>query len=108
MFVLWGVWPRPPEPRAAARAAAARVTEPLALVEIELLAVVLRLAAGRGAGHPREVQRDMGVTDQRDRLGLHVEAQFGLQWRQHVLPDRIARARVVQGDSLIEVLGLKR
>src|SRR5579884_883828 len=47
------------------------------------------------------------MTDQADPVALDVEAQLGVQRREHVLPDGIARARVVEADRLIEVLGLE-
>ena len=41
----------------------------------------------------------MGVADQADALLLHVEALARLGDREHVLPDRVARAGVVQADA---------
>ena len=43
----------------------------------------------------------MGVADQAHALGLRVEAQLGEQGREHVLPHRVARARVVEPDPAI-------
>ncbi len=79
---------------------AAGVQQPLAVADVEPLAVGAR-AAGRGdAGEAREVERDVRMADQRDPARLCVEAQLGLQRGEHVLPDRVARARVIERDVL--------
>ena len=49
----------------------------------------------------------MRVPDQADPVRLSVEAQLGLERREHVLPDRIPGARVEQADVLLEVGGLE-
>ena len=50
----------------------------------------------------------MRVADQRDALGLAVEAQLGEQRAEHVLPDRIARAGVVEADRVLLAGRLQR
>lgn len=58
---------------------AARIDDPLALRQVELFALRPRLAGRRVPGSPAERQRDMRVTDERDPLGLDVQAQVGLK-----------------------------
>ena len=50
----------------------------------------------------------MGVPDQADPVRLLVHAQLGLERREHVFPDRIARARVVETDLLVGLARLER
>ena len=45
-----------------------------------------------------ERERDVGVADQVDAVARRVEAELGEQRREHVLPDLVARARVVEAD----------
>ena len=58
-----------------------------------------RVAGRRLALGADERQRDVRVADQADALGRDVEAQLGQQRAEHVLPDRVARAGVVEADA---------
>ncbi len=49
----------------------------------------------------------MGVADQRDPLGLAVQAELGEQRGEHVLPHRVARACVVEPDGPLPALRLQ-
>ncbi len=83
---------------------AAGVDQPAAGSEVEQR-VVARLGAadlvalliGRG---PHEEERDVRVADQGDSRRLHVEARVGLLGGEDVLPDRVARRGVKEGDAL--------
>ena len=67
--------------------------------DVQLVAVAARLAGRDVALRAHERQRDVRVADERDALALDVEAQLGEQRAEHVLPDRVARARVVEADA---------
>ena len=67
---------------------AARVEDPLAVGDVDLLAAAARRAGGRLALGAHEGQRHVRVADQRQALGLGVEAQLGQQGGEDVLPDR--------------------
>ena len=86
---------------------AARVDQPIALGELQLLPVVARLAAGRSTRKPAERQGDVRVADQGDALGLNVEAELRLERREHVLPHRVTGTGVVEPDDLIGVRGFE-
>src|SRR5579884_3074798 len=65
---------------------AAGVDQPVALLEVQLLAVLAGLA-GRGASRgPAERERDVRVADQAYPVALRIKAQVGLEIRQDVLP----------------------
>ena len=61
------------------------------------------VAGGRLSRQPRERQRHVGVPDEAHPVCLRVEAQLGLQGREHVLPDRVAGAGVKQAHLLLDV-----
>ena len=81
---------------------AAGVEQPLAARATSAIVAAARgVAGGRLALGPR--QNDSATCEwpiERDALRLGVEAQLGEQRAEDVLPDRVARARVVQADAL--------
>ncbi len=55
-----------------------------------------------------ERERDVRVADQADAIALLVQAQLGQQRGQHVLPDGVARAGVVEAHRSLLCLRLER
>ena len=49
----------------------------------------------------------MGVSNQGDPVGLGIETELSQKRREHVLPDWIARTRVIEADQALERLRLK-
>src|ERR1700704_4109147 len=86
-------------PRAGRRRAAARLEQPLALGDVQARALAARFAARQLALAAHERQRDMGVADEAHAMILLIEAELGEQRREHVLPDRIPRARAMEADG---------
>src|SRR6202011_3117322 len=84
------------------------VQQPFAVADLEALVGAPRLAGGGRSRRAPERQRDVRVADEADTVCLGVEAQLRLQRREHVLPDRVARAGVEQPDLLIEAARLER
>ena len=108
----------PGRPRiAVARLAdAARIEQPLAGGDVELGVGAPQLARHRAGLVAIERQRDVRVADQAHAMRLCIQAELGEQARQHVLPHRVTRARVIQADvellrgwpqrrQILEVLG---
>ncbi len=81
---------------------AAGVDQPLALRDLQILAGPPGLPGSRRAFAARERKRHVRMPDQADPVLLDVEAELGLQGGEHVLPHRVAGARVVEARLLFE------
>ena len=79
----------------------------MAVSEVQLVPVAPRLAGRALAIKAVERERHVRMADDADPLRLHVEAELGLKRREHVLPDRVARARVVEADHLLFIRGTR-
>src|SRR5947208_7100508 len=87
---------------------AARVDQPFAGGEIESRAVAPRLAGRELALAARERQRHVRMADEAKAMALLVQAQLGQQRREHVLPNGVARAGVVEADDALLRLRAQR
>ena len=80
------------------------IEQPFAAGHVELGALTARFARCRLTLVAHERRGDVGVADQANAVGLGVQAQLGEQRREHVLPHRVSRARVVEAECALLAL----